>query len=561
MERLITKLTATFEGVQASARDPKGLHLGGKHLKASPFKKRHKKGKAGTLKEGHVGEAGDEGSQDLDQDATWIMIGISSIAAALQFGSEQSPIRKILQTAKENKPAKSGGSNQPRSEIASLSDKMRTMEVSSEHSMLPPEAEQALQLLFAMLVHCCRHLYKPADDDPAICPYVPLILTFLATILQARGMLELVGPYVPWMEIVDLYNKIPVLPRAAKPIVPNSSNKLFGTPLPEDWCIRGMEWTGKQLFGRGYFKSKFVPKNTRITVNNEDLGPNSNLNLIPQNEFDVLDERFEGSSMPTHAGGPNVVASLASNVSRDGDSENPPPLRETIGQLRWKRIALTASWLTRAVPGLHLVEESGKVEITPKLQQKIDAWEGRTAAEDCDTHADTDNSSEGATTPTVNGGLLADAKQPLSGWRGDEEASESASNVEMVGAPDDGTKSAEKSSVSPGPAVDVPSAVTTRSKADLDEAAGAGDRRRSTTNDQTRPGFTTLVFDTNALLNSFDLFVALLESKQWTMIIPLAGEGRNFAPSQYQDIADLLRPFIPSSRLCTSHHRAGRSAV
>ncbi|GAA5977516.1 hypothetical protein JCM5350_004717 [Sporobolomyces pararoseus] len=28
-----------------------------------------------------------------------------------------------------------------------------------------------------------------------------------------------------------------------------------GTPLPEDWCIRGMEWSGRQLFGRGYWRS------------------------------------------------------------------------------------------------------------------------------------------------------------------------------------------------------------------------------------------------------------------------------------------------------------------
>jgi len=36
------------------------------------------------------------------------------------------------------------------------------------------------------------------------------------------------------------------------------------------------------------------------------------------------------------------------------------------------------------------------------------------------------------------------------------------------------------------------------------------------------PGFTVLVFDTNILLNSLPLFTALLESKSWTLVVPLA---------------------------------------
>jgi protein SMG6 len=26
-------------------------------------------------------------------------------------------------------------------------------------------------------------------------------------------------------------------------------------PLPEDWCLRGMEWVGRNIFERGFWKS------------------------------------------------------------------------------------------------------------------------------------------------------------------------------------------------------------------------------------------------------------------------------------------------------------------
>jgi hypothetical protein len=27
-------------------------------------------------------------------------------------------------------------------------------------------------------------------------------------------------------------------------------------PLPEDWCMRGMEWVGRRVFERGYWKNE-----------------------------------------------------------------------------------------------------------------------------------------------------------------------------------------------------------------------------------------------------------------------------------------------------------------
>lgn len=43
------------------------------------------------------------------------------------------------------------------------------------------------------------------------------------------------------------------------------------------------------------------------------------------------------------------------------------------------------------------------------------------------------------------------------------------------------------------------------------------------------PGFTVLVFDTNIVLSSLPFLRELVDSRQWTIVIPLAGEQQALA--------------------------------
>lgn len=230
---------------------------------------------------------------------------------------------------------------------------------------VPIELQKALKLTFSMLTYHIDNIWTAHDREAAITPSVTTILTFVAFISQVPAALAVIEDYIPYSNLTRLFN---AMPPAARSNLNNPSTRLFGTPLPEDWCIRGMAWTGRQLFGRGYWKSKFV---TGAVYQSDE----SKAYLIPEGEADVLAEVYEGSSMPPHAGGPAEL-----NDALSGTSEVTSQ-RETLGMLRWKRVALMAAWLIRAGVGLYLNEETGSVEIGSDLGNKMKGWQGEDAAQ------------------------------------------------------------------------------------------------------------------------------------------------------------------------------------
>ena len=351
-------------------------------------------------------------SERLDLDICWIMMAIVNMTAVMQYGAEDAVIKKAIAAGKEKSSkckAADADSVRQNKDSTGLSSKaaiippivqadarLSAMRLSSsvedetgsglsemagltlsdvrtdahnltslsnveldEEVQVPPVLDLSLGLMFSMLKDSCEHLWRPQGGDPAFSPYLTAVLTFIGSVSQSTSALAVIESYIPWEELVQLFNTIPA---SARSNLEKPSNRLFGTPLPEDWCIRGMDWTGRQLFGRGYWKAKFA---TGAVYQSDGL----NAHLIPEGEADVLAEVYESPSMPPHAGGPAEVNAAVI------DSDDALSSRETVAMLRWKRLALMAAWLIKAGSGLHLNEETGRIEIDQQLRSKINSWQ------------------------------------------------------------------------------------------------------------------------------------------------------------------------------------------
>jgi len=134
----------------------------------------------------------------------------------------------------------------------------------------PPAFKFALQLTFSMLSYVLRHpTRKPSQyARSTLNPYLTVILTFLATVLKHRPTLETLERSIPWADLASFFAGVPrkIMIHQGLMASPNNKNSQnverwimltsgCPPPLPEDWCLRGMEWVGRKVFERGFWKS------------------------------------------------------------------------------------------------------------------------------------------------------------------------------------------------------------------------------------------------------------------------------------------------------------------
>lgn len=179
-------------------------------------------------------------------------------------------------------------------------------------------------------------------------PYIVLLLTFTAHLAQHAAALRHLEKALPWAQLTQLFNAIP----PGIVIKVDAAGKLAGAPLPEDWCIRGMDWTGRHLFARGHWK----PSGTASRDDMPSIGPPSSLD----SEMDAL--RFDLDALDA-----------------DSDLSHPDTLPSVmLAKSRWKRVARTAMSLTRNVAGLdfdvNARRDSCRFIILGHLDTKLRRW-------------------------------------------------------------------------------------------------------------------------------------------------------------------------------------------
>lgn len=485
----------------------------------------------------------------LGQDNTWIMMAVVNIAAIMEYGSSTSVIRRMLADAKEagkessrrQKEAEKAKARHVKRERerASQADEFPELSRATHSTAAPAEDEQnpssvalrmvdmhiaaapvadvvpdaplrlklAFKLMFALLQHTIDHPKKPEGTDPALCPYIPIILTFLSTVLYIPAVRSLVhairadadcGPMMPWSSLLVLFDS---LPDVARPVLTRrpAPTRLLGIPLPEDWAMRGMEWTSKpnNVFGRGYWKGK--------QGSGYAVSEGHNAYAMPDSERDALDERYEGPSVTSHAGGPAeaglTAASLAavSGAALVSESASRSSLsagqrgrnradagqrsastavaegqarvsgsRETLAQLRWKRIALAAVWLSEILPESLSIDADDGGRVTAGIKQPPDV----------------------ETQPT----------------------SEQTSEADLHGRSesDDSRSTLQESNLIPP---------------DEPRRREAGTKSSSVTSSASVvPGYTCILADASTLADDIEAVTAILDCKKWVIVIPLSGE-------------------------------------
>jgi len=254
---------------------------------------------------------------------------------------------------------------------------------------LPLQLKYALQLTFALLSHVLQHpmRQKSSYARPMLNPYLTILLTFLATVLrqhqpsqshqqQHLGVLEVLERSVPWEAMAKFLKGVPRrvlivqgLMRSEEGSRPSGVNGFSSNPqsapspdrwpmltsgcappLPEDWCMRGMEWVGRRVFERGYWKGE----EERVA------------------ELEVLETGEGGDEEGTDG--------------RIEDDEDDPDQCAGVGKRsaaltkselvrRWIRIARCAVNIADVVDGFRWVEGTREWKVEGKLEEKVKRWE------------------------------------------------------------------------------------------------------------------------------------------------------------------------------------------
>ncbi|KAK7063547.1 PINc domain-containing protein [Favolaschia claudopus] len=170
----------------------------------------------------------------------WIMLAVVNVCAVLEYGSLTGVLKQASRSSSSSNASTVGPHDD--SELADAS----TNE-SHELTTRPASLRLALQLMLTTLSFVLRQ-----SISPDIYGYITVVLTFLTTALKGpstRGMIE---SMVPWHDLAMLFERIPkriIASEGLKTITIGISDKRHWetittgcTPLPEDWCLRGMEW-------------------------------------------------------------------------------------------------------------------------------------------------------------------------------------------------------------------------------------------------------------------------------------------------------------------------------
>lgn len=488
------------------------------------------------------GRATHDPAQRLNRDSTWIIIAVINIAAVMEYGREGGLLKSAMAKAQDQKKSEKQSTKadkrftpraDPTPSEASLNELARQverlgLEISKNRSTsqvpdkdvpaIPLHLRLAIRLSASVLNHTLRHPTKPGEVDPAICPYITIMLTFLATLAHNATALAILRLEIPWANLVKLFDGLPKYAvdaclRQDSPI----PNRLLGVTLPEDWCIRGLEWTGKQLFGRGYWKGK-VGTAYLTVAHSEPTGRNEATSYsMPQSEKDVLAERYEGPSMPPHAGGPHSALVQGSTANGNEDNQldedgDPPTDRENVARLRWKRVALTAAWLARAIPFISI--ENGKVTFDAVLYEAITKDDGNNDMPEPSSLQDDTKTDDNAHVTVRNAEAfeMEDDEDDYLLGSGDENETvkELKARRRELKALLQESRESRNNKTQQAIAVSA------------DPSAVSQQKRPNGTSINALAGYTTLVFDTNVLLESMEVFMALLTSKRWSLVVPLA---------------------------------------
>lgn len=454
------------------------------------------------------------------EEREWIMMAVVNIAAVLEYGKSTGLLKSVGGVG----PAKEAGAAQAaaaQAKVNMISKKLDEMDVDDTEGTTmdkeldvehvdpdtrsngvlnvspmqtaaqpilpdvtdPPLAfKYALQLTFEVLSFTLRNpLRSPSPYiRPSLNPYNTVILTFLSTVLKHDAVRRALERAVPWDDMVQFFGTIPrrELSQAEGGVRLTSGC----APLPEDWCLRGMEWGGRRVYERGFWKS------------GEER----------RAEMEVLDAC-------------EAREDLTDGIIEDEDEGDVDPLSAETSK-RWVRVARAAAGIARTVPGFSWEMGTRRWAVTGELEEKAARWkeeerlereeeERRRSRRPWSTDDDMD--------VDVEEGGFVDASSDESDEDADEDESE---EVKVLKSKRRELLRLLRSGGAPS------SAPLSNARARPRRAAPrtGGPPTKTASLLRVTPGYTVLVIDTNILLSSLSIFASLVESLHWTILVPLA---------------------------------------
>ncbi len=279
----------------------------------------------------------------------WVMMAILGIGSILEFGKADAKVRKAGGLA---------GGDKSQSQVNNQGDESRPgPAVTSWVEVL----SLAFEVTFTTLNHILsKNPFMPLNpafkQSPVLNPYVTVILTFLSTLFKSPTVIQLMERDIPWQSLSAL-STASFQQSSSRPRPPSSrdAGKLSaGHLIPEDWCLRGMEWAGRRVYERGFWRSK---------------------SPIPsvQSEMDVIRPGEASSDEPKTSEHQDGVVEDERGDEMEWEASPAPP--QVLSAARWKRVRTTAEVLLKSVPGFGWDDQNKRVIVHGELEAKIARWE------------------------------------------------------------------------------------------------------------------------------------------------------------------------------------------
>ena len=435
-----------------------------------------------------IGKSGDVGQ------VAWITMCAVNIASVLQYGSVSGVLRQALaqesahrRKALTNAVPEEDGEVLPENEDedtgpGSGGDDLATI---SNPENWPITLTYAFQLAFGTFEQTLRHPYKHQGAHRILNPYLTLYLTFIATTLRQPHSASIILPLVPWAMFVEFINS-----NLDSLELKEESKLVSGAPLPEDWAVRGMEWVGRRVYERGFWKTKGSGRGSGGIV---QPTPNSAGEWF-SSEMDVLLAQFE-AGLDLSEG---VVDELEGPEAVDGPA--------AIGVRRWKRVTWAVGVMLRYVDGLDIVE--GRLVVQGKLAAMVQETERRKREEE---EREREEERKRIERLRVAWAQEAQARMDELDYNSRAGAADTDDDDDLdLARLREKRQHLQSMLAQPRPAARPAAQVSTARKEKPTPSAP-----------QLIPGYTMLVFDTNILLSHLSIFTALVESAAWTIIVPL----------------------------------------
>ncbi|GJE97087.1 hypothetical protein PsYK624_132970 [Phanerochaete sordida] len=444
------------------------------------------------------------------EEREWLMMAIVNIGALLEYGRPTAILRRVSGvTSRENIPGSSPSPilngkvkmarrPEPEEKTMDVDDEddptgangLRAMAISqdspvvvetdaaSSESDLPMGLKYALQLTFAMLTHVLQKPTLPrtsALSNPMLNPYITIILTFLATTLKDKSAEQVLTRAIPWEALATFLSS--EMPRKVMHSEWSKESLLLTTgtyPLPEDWCMRGLGWGGKKVYERGFWD-----KATR--------GEERSL------ESEVLDKVAQTADVQDGI--------IEDDEQDDEQAKHRAEVRRSEVYGRWIRVARAAVKMSKIVPGFAYHPPAvqgarGEWAVEGRLADRVARWREEARLE------------------------KEEEERRLRGTRWEDDDEMEVDEDECM----DGVESESDEEVSE----DVRALkerlryLTSFVQKERSQAKSRHrGRGREVAHVHMVPGYTTLVIDTNILLSSLPTVNSLIESLQWTVVVPL----------------------------------------